>query len=1119
MAAGLLVATASGQTAARGVLDWKALIPSPTPTARPTPAPPDSEKAKEKGKDKEEPLPLKGERKLEFTTDEGTWTSLDVSPDGKTIVFDLIGNLYTIPISGGEATRITNTGLGFNIQPSYSPDGSWIAFLSDRDGAANLWISKPDGSAAKKLSDEKQAGFVCPAWTPDGEYVLVTRRTEASAQEIWMYHVKGGAGVQVTKGGAISGNLDRPDTLEPTIGAVASPDGRYFYYSKSARSQWQMDAPLPFFQVARRDRVTGDEDLLTHARGSGMRPVISPDGTKLVYGTRYDSQTGLRILDLATGDDRWLKYPIQRDDQEFAISLLPGYAFTPDGRDVVVSSGGKIHRVNVNTREDRLIPFTVHVSQDLGPKLDFPRRVEDGPTVRARLIQSPTQSPDGKRLAFSALADLYVMDLPNGIPRRITKGSGREFQPVWSPDGRWLAYVTWSAEGGGDIWKMRADGSGEPQRLTRASAFYMDPSWTRDGSRIVALRAPRQRVLENSLLVVFGQKGEPFDLIWVSSGGGEAHLIAPARGVGRPHFTTEEGRVYIHDEAALISMRFDGSDRRTHLKVAGKALDDSSPKDILLSPDGKMALVLLRTHLYLIPVPRVGGEALTVNLDSSSLPVKRLTDVGADYFAWADGGSTITWALGSKFFRLKLSAVSFEKEKKDQEKPGSEKTEKERTTTEDETAKKKEKLPVEEISVVVERPRHRSKGVIVLRGAQVITMKGIEVIREADVVVTDNRITALGPPGSVKIPEKAKVWDVHGMTIMPGMIDTHDHWNRRLFGDVLDMENWDFLAHLAYGVTTGRDPQTSTNDIFAYQDLVETGEILGPRAFSTGPGVFWNTDFQSADEAYDRVSKYAAFYRTHMIKSYMVGNRRQREFVVDACKKLQVMPTTEGGGDLMLDLTHAVDGFAGNEHALPVVPIYKDVVELMAQSKITYTPTLLVGYGGPQAENDFFERYDVHEDPKARRFLSHSFLDAVTQRRSWYRQSEFHYPQVAAGAGRIIRSGGRVCIGGHGQLPGLGTQWEVWALTSGGVSNHDALRAATLSGAEAIGYAQDLGSLEVGKLADLIVLAKNPLEDIHNTNTIRYVMKDGELFEGDTLNEVWPEQKPLAPLWFWNDKP
>jgi hypothetical protein len=357
------------------------------------------------------------------------------------------------------------------------------------------------------------------------------------------------------------------------------------------------------------------------------------------------------------------------------------------------------------------------------------------------------------------------------------------------------------------------------------------------------------------------------------------------------------------------------------------------------------------------------------------------------------------------------------------------------------------------------------------------------------------------------------------MTIMPGMIDTHDHWNRRLFGDVLDMENWDFLAHLAYGVTTGRDPQTQTNDIFAYQDLVETGEIRGPRAFSTGPGVFWNTDFQSADEAYDRISKYARFYRTHMIKSYMVGNRRQREFVVDACKKLQVMPTTEGGGDLMLDLTHAVDGFAGNEHALPVVPIYKDVVELMAQSKITYTPTLLVGYGGPEAENDFFERYDVHEDPKARRFLSHSFIDAVTQRRSWYRQSEFHYPQVAAGAGRIIRSGGRVCIGGHGELPGLGTQWEVWALTSGGVSNHDALRAATLSGAEAIGYAQDLGSLEVGKLADLIVLAKNPLEDIHNTNTIRYVMKDGELFEGDTLNEVWPEQKPLAPLWFWNDKP
>jgi imidazolonepropionase-like amidohydrolase len=357
------------------------------------------------------------------------------------------------------------------------------------------------------------------------------------------------------------------------------------------------------------------------------------------------------------------------------------------------------------------------------------------------------------------------------------------------------------------------------------------------------------------------------------------------------------------------------------------------------------------------------------------------------------------------------------------------------------------------------------------------------------------------------------------MTIMPGMIDIHDHWLQRTSGDVLGMENWDFLAHLAYGVTTGRDPQTLTNDIFAYQDLVDIGEMLGPRAFSTGPGIFSNSDFQSAEEAYDRVSKYTDYYGTHLIKSYMVGNRRQRELVVEACKKLRVMPTTEGGGDLLLDLTHAIDGFSGNEHALPIVPLFKDVTELFAQSHIAYTPTLLVAYGGPPAENYFFEHYDIHDDPKVRRFISHSFLDWTTRRRSWYRQDEYDYPQVAASAAKIVRSGGKVCIGGHGELPGLGTHWEVWALATGGLSNYEVLRAATLSGAEAIGYAQDLGSIEVGKLADLIVLAKDPLEDIHNTNTIRYVMKNGELFEGDTLNEIWPLQKSLPPLWFWNDKP
>ena len=1013
-----------GMVVLSAVLLAGSLVPSvagqePAKTEEPKSGEPAAEEKK-----KEAGLPLKPERKIEFTTDEGTWISLDVSPDGATIVFELLGNFYILPIEGGEARPLTS-GMAFESQPRFSPDGQWIAFISDREGSENVWIMKADGSEPRQLSKDEQAAFASPAWSPDGQYVIVSRRVPGINFELWMYHVQGGSGAQITK------SKPRPEAewfqLHNALGAVSSPDGRYLYYSRRVR-EW--GERFPFWQIARRDMRTGDEDIIRQARGSAMRPVLSPDGTKLAYGTRQDGETGLRIHDLATGEERWLKYPVQRDDQESFWSsrdLLPGYTFLPDGSEIVASYGGRIWRVNVSTSQERQISFTAKISKDIGPLLYFPERIEEG-LVRARIIQNPTASPDGKRLAFSALTHLYVMDIPGGKPTRVTSGNAREFEPAWSPDGQWLAYVTWATEGG-HIWKVRADGSGAPQQLTRTAAFYSDLAWSPDGQRIVALRAPRQARVEQP--DEWYRRVAGLDLVWLSAEGGEANLIVPARGVGRPHFTEEKDRVYVYSTEGLISLRFDGTDRRTHVKVVGKSpLPDPRPaREVRISPDGTKALALVYNQLYLLMVPRVGGEPPTVNMHTPSVPVKKLTDVGADYIGWADGGQTITWALGSSFFRQPLASVTFEPEKKEEVKEQAQEKEDEAKGQE----RKPEAKPLyEEIEVVIERPRHTPRGTIVLRGAKVITMRGDEVIENADVVVTDNRIAAVGRRGTVKLPTGARLFDVRGMTIVPGFIDTHAHWFEIRRG-VLDMENWSFLANLAYGVTTGRDPQTATNDMFAYQDLVDMGEMIGLRAFSTGPGVFLATDFQSLDEARHTVARYKKYYRTNTLKSYIVGNRRQRQWMVEACKEYRIMPTTEGFSDLKLDLTHIIDGFAGNEHNFPITPLYKDVVELVAKSGLAYTPTLLVAYGGPSAENRFYTSTEskVHDDPKLRRFVPHSIIDGNSRRRMWFHPDEYHYPKVAEAAGKIVRSRGRVGIGSHGQLQGLGYHWELWAVASG----------------------------------------------------------------------------------------
>jgi len=1091
----------------------------------PPPPPPDTTKRDTTKVIKLDSLPLKMARTVSFETSEATWMSLDVSPDGKTLVFELSGDLYTMPITGGTATRITS-GPAFDTQPRWSPDGKRIVFLSDLSGAENVWLCDPDGSHKKALTKGTNNLYASPEWTPEGNYIVVSRTSGVlgSVYELWLIHKDGGTGAAMLR---VQAGPNAPPPMN-TLGPAFGKDPRYIWVSRH-RGGFGYNLQYPLWQLAIYDRQTGRLFTQTDTYGSAMRPALSSDGKWLVYATRYDAETGLRLRNMASGDEKWLVYPVTRDDQEsrFTRDLYPGYSFTPDNQAVIVSYGGKVHRVAVPSGQVTDIAFTAKVEQQLGPLVHIPTRVDTG-AVLVRQIRNASPSPDGKRLAFSALDRLYVMDLPNGTPRRVTNDSVKEQVPAWSPDGQWLAYVTWTDQGG-TLNKIKATPGSKPVRLTSDSAFYDTPVWSPDGARIVVVRGPRAPRTEEHF-------APGYEIDWVPAAGGALTKISPINNWGRPHFSRDPNRIYIYEgPEGLVSMRYDGTDRRQHIRVTGYTYPGpgSEPNiadEILISPDSDRVLAAIDNYVYMVTMPVIGGQTPVVSISdpsSAAFPVKRLTMIGGEFIGWTSDGKQAFWSAGRSFLKwdpVVADSMDKLKQRTDSIRSDSLKGDAFKALPDSVTKKMRaradslSKLPAYEpqrVDVAINVPRDIPRGTVVLRGARIITMKGDEVIENGDVVVKDNRIVSVGPQGTA--PSNAKVIDVSGKTIIPGFVDVHAHpWPE---WGIHETQVWKYLANLAWGVTTTRDPQTSTTDVLTYSDLVETGEILGPRVYHTGPGVFWSEDFKSLEDTKQALRRYSEFYRINTIKMYMTGNRKQRQWVIMAAKDLGLMPTIEGGLDFKMDLTTVIDGYPGNEHSYPIMPLYKDAVQLVAQSGVTYTPTLLVSYGGPWSENFFYERYDIHDNAKVRRFMPHEEIDQRAERRPWFRESEYVFPRIAASANAILQAGGFIGLGGHGQMDGLGDHWELWAMAAGGMKPLDVLRVATVNGAHAIGMEQDLGSLEPGKLADLIVLDANPIEDIHNTNTIRYVMKNGRLYEGETLNEIYPRQRTLPKLWWWGTEP
>ncbi|PTB92376.1 amidohydrolase, partial [Marivirga lumbricoides] len=672
---------------------------------------------------------------------------------------------------------------------------------------------------------------------------------------------------------------------------------------------------------------------------------------------------------------------------------------------------------------------------------------------------------------------LYVMDLPNGKPVRITKNNFTEAMPAWSPDGTQIVFATWEEKEGGHLYKVNASGKGKITKLTTDPALYIDPEWSYTQNRIVFNRGANQ---------VYKDAIDPFgslmmeDLAWISADGGKVILIDKAKGRNTPHFTKNEDRIYLNGKDGLISIRWDGTDEKEHLELTGittfgssvdmihahdgshNLLPDaenawrennkaSTPSEIRISPDGMQALAKINNDVYAVTIPKYGQtpKISVSNPEKAAFPAMKLTVMGGEFPAWSSDSKNIHWSLGASHFIYNLpegkayadsvaAAKKAEAEKKKEEKKDSTEVKKE----EKKEGKEKEEdkgYIAKELKVKVAYTKDIPEGTILIKGARIITMTDAGVIEKGDILIENSRIVAVGESGSLDVPKGAKTIDATGKTITPGFVDTHAHmWPN---WGIHKNQVWIYSANLAYGVTTTRDPQTSTTDVLTYSDMVEAGMIHGPRVYSTGPGVgYWMYKIKSLEHAKEVLKQYSEYYNTKSIKMYLVGNRQQRQWIIMAAKELELMPTTEGGLDYKLNMTQLLDGYPGHGHALPINPIYNDAIQTIAESKMAVTPTLLVSYGGPWAEEFYYATEDVYHDKKLQYFTPYEELAQKSRRRSaWFMEEEHVFQKHAQTMKKLVEADGLAGIGSHGQLQGLGYHWELWSMASGGMERMDVL--------------------------------------------------------------------------------
>ncbi|MGJ7032784.1 amidohydrolase family protein [Niabella hirudinis] len=1020
-------------------------------------------------------------KEVSFSVNEGTWMNLDVSPKGDEVVFDLLGDIYSMPITGGTA-RVLRQGLAYEVQPRFSPDGKKILFTSDAGGGDNIWVMDRDGRNARQVTKENFRLLNNAVWSPEGNYIIARKHFTAGrslgAGEIWMYHISGGDGMQLTKR-----KNDQQDVNEPS----ASPDGRYIYYSEDMYPggffQYNKDPNNEIYVIKRYDREKGETETITGGGGSAFRPQVAPDGKTLAFVRRVRTKTVLYLRNIETGEE-WPVYDKLSKDQQEAWAIFgvyTGFAWMPDGKEIVIWANGKLNRVSINgSNASTEIPFTCNVTQKIAEAVRIKQNLNKNQDT-THVLRNLVTAPNGKFIIYNALGSLWKQELPNGKATRLTKSDDIEDQPSFSKDGRWLTYISWNDSSMGGIHVMDLT-KGSSRRLNIEKGIYTNPAFSPDGKIIVYCKEGGDNVLGNAFNTNTG--------IYTADATGASQPIRIIENGSAPYFDATGAHIYFQRGKNLVTCKKDGTEEKT-------AATSNYGSQYILSPDGNWLAFVDLHKVYIAAFPKT-GKTLEIAGGSNTVPVQLVAKDAGYNLHWNANSRELHYNLGNEYFTIPLKQYFKFLDEKD-------------TTAPSVTAKG---IPVG-ITYTPDKP----KGLMAFTNARIITMNNNTVIEKGTVLIEGNLLKAVGTSSEVTIPAGTKVIDCAGKTILPGFVDAHAHGNHFRSG-ITPQKHWPYYTNLAFGVTTMHDPSANSELVFAQSEMIKAGKMVGPRVFSTGT-VLYGADgsfkavINSLDDARSAIRRTKAF-GAFSVKSYNQPRREQNQQIIAAAKELGVLVVPEGGSFFYHNMAMINDGHTTIEHNLPIAVLQDDVIQLWKRSKTAYTPTLIVNYGSVSGEYYWYQHTNVWENEKLLKYTPRAVIDQRSRHRTMLPEEEYENGHILSSKSvkKLNDAGVTINMGAHGQIQGIGAHWEIWMMAQGGMSPLQALQTATINSARSLGLDDWIGSLQTGKLADLIILDANPLENIRNTESVKYVMVNGRLYDTDTMNETGNNQTPRSKF-YW----